>query len=398
MSTAPNIERARLAAPETPPNLLAWLFPPAAACVPPGLVGPTPLAIFIAVLLLALGGAALWFGARLAASREARHTTEKARLAAELTAARQPRESGLAALCLRVMPVWQGQIEMARGQTEESVAALARSFVGIAERLGDAVAASERAAGDGAAGGAAILEDSRAALGEVLASLRATLDTKGELLADVARLATLTGELQRMAADVGNIAGQTNLLALNAAIEAARAGAAGSGFAVVADEVRKLSTLSADTGRRIAATVETVGATIAATMAAAGNYDQADAAAVAAAEHTLGGVLDRLGDSAAGATESAVVLRRAGRGLQEEMASVLTSLQFQDRVGQILGQVRDDLAKLGARLTAADGAPAQPAIWLAELAATYTTAEQHALHAGTTERPAMPQPTAITFF
>jgi methyl-accepting chemotaxis protein len=395
--------RGGLAGCALPPPALAWLYPPLAALALPLLAGPTPLALGLAAAVLVLGALLVWQTGRGWARRLAGQAAATAALTAELAAARTAGIDGLEYLCLRVMPVWLGQIEMARRQTEESVTALAQSFGGIAERLGVAIATSDRTAcATDADGFMTVLSESRAELGRVLASLRTTLDTKNVLLADVAQLAALTGELQRMAADVGNIAGQTNLLALNAAIEAARAGEAGSGFAVVADAVRKLSTLSAETGKRIAATVETVGITIAATLAAADRFAQVDAETVVAAEAAMSGVLERLGGIAGAVAASAANLRRDGLSLQEEMFKVLTSLQFQDRVSQMLGHVRDDLGKLEARLQAhaddTSGRQLRATDWLDELAVTYTTAEQRDLHGGARLPAAMPQPSAITFF
>src|SRR5690606_109276 len=87
---------------------------------------------------------------------------------------------------------------------------------------------------------------------------RASMSLKKHLFSKIKEITGFSAELKSMAANVSHVASQTNLLALNAAIEAARAGDAGRGFAVVADEVRKLSTMSDDTGKKIAERTEAV--------------------------------------------------------------------------------------------------------------------------------------------
>jgi methyl-accepting chemotaxis protein len=80
----------------------------------------------------------------------------------------------------------------------------------------------------------------------------------------------------------------------------------------------------------------------------------------------------------------------ANQQILHEIQQILVSLQFQDRVSQILGHVLKDMQKLETTLAQALGAredarppPPDSAGWLAELKSTYTTSEQHSLHHGT---------------
>ena len=318
----------------------------------------------------------------------------------------------LDSLCVGVLPVWYRQIDMARTHTEESTINLANRFASLSQGLEKAISLSH-SGGDNSEGQGLgeLLKGCHLELDTVVSSMQSSLNGKQALLQEVHALSLLTGSLKAMAIDVGKIAGQTNLLALNAAIEAARAGEVGRGFAVVADEVRKLSTLSAESGKKISATIETVNKAIAATLLASEEYSRQDAVMVANSENVIAQVLNKFEQAATGLDNSAEVLRHESQIIGVEISDVLVSLQFQDRVSQVLMHVRNDLEKLENHLEmheqeAANGnqiGPIDAHAWLGELSHTYTMPEQHAAHSGKaydgkTQHAVSNQAPEITFF
>ncbi len=347
-------------------------------------------------LLLALAGAAgAWYGRqhnRLLQERLAAALAAGARGEAE----ERQRQAGLTAQVHsiegHILPIWRKQLTLVGEQTETAIAALSSRFADIV----DGLEASARAS-DASVGGNLLqtLEHSRRELDALLATLAGLLANKRRMLEEIGRLAAFTDELDAMAQGVGRIAGQTNLLALNAAIEAARAGDAGRGFAVVADAVRELSNESAGTGRRIADKVQLVNEAIHGALQAADQGALADEQALGQAQHSVAGILEGFQRVTGDLADTANTLRRQHQGIQQEVAESLVSLQFQDRIGQMLGHVRQDMERLEQHLaTGPEHLDAQD--WLDNLASTYTTAEQHAVHGGKSSQ--APADSDITFF
>ena len=186
----------------------------------------------------------------------------------------------------------------------------------------------------------------------VLNSLELIIKSKDTLLDSVNALVRETVELKEMAAQVGQIAAQTNLLAINAAIEAARAGNAGRGFAVVAGEVRKLSQLSAETGKNIGDRVNQIGVIMATTLNSAKHAAETDRKVI---EHTggvVGNVLTQV-RSLGGAVEE---MREHGNTIRVAVEEVMVTLQYQDRVSQIIDVISNDMVRLKALLESEDHA------------------------------------------
>lgn len=298
--------------------------------------------------------------------------------------------SGLEALCLEAVPIWAKQVESSREQTETAIVDLSSRFYGISNRLQETVNASQLAAGDlaGQGGGGAlqVLAQSDSELLQVIESLKSTQRSRDEMLGQVRSLTAYTGELRTMAAEVAAIAQQTNLLALNAAIEAARAGEAGRGFAVVADAVRSLSSQSSETGQKMSAKVDIINNAISQLVQSASNTAEEDGHSVAESESSIKAVLERFQSITQRLSDSAGLLQQESLGIRDELSDVLVSLQFQDRVSQILVHVRSNMEALHAHLQSArQGGQAvelDARAWLADMARTYATDEQRRNHAG----------------
>lgn len=315
---------------------------------------------------------------------------------------------GLDILCQKVLPIWSTQIEMARVHTEESITELAERFDALSHRLDAAVIATQNTVegdNDSHGGIVELLKDSQLELGTITKALGASLEDKEKLLRSIEDLSCFTEKLSKMAWEVSSIASQTNLLALNAAIQAARAGDAGHGFSVVADEVRKLARSSGDVGKKITETIESVSESIEETLIISRKFTRQDEETRGNAERIIASVLRHFTQAAAGMSDSEALLRAENNAINHGISDVLVTLQFQDRVSQILTLVGDDLNKLEQHLNELNNEETSEGLsrsvnvelWLEELTKTYTMEEQLAAHDGTKAEIKTNQ-TNITFF
>ncbi|MBS4697182.1 chemotaxis protein [Aeromonas allosaccharophila] len=318
---------------------------------------------------------------------------------------------GLEQVCEKALPIWSQQIENSRQQTEAAMIDLTQRFSGLANKLEEAVNASHLAAGElgdaNSRGMAGVLSESQRQLNEVVAILHSAQANRDAMLGEIKSLTTYTIELNTMAMDVAKIASQTNLLALNASIEAARAGEAGRGFAVVADEVRNLSRLSSETAQKMTDKVDTINTAIGRAFQIAENAAARDHASALNSEQTIEQVLARFRHATDSLAESASLLQNESTDIHREISSVIVSLQFQDRVSQILSHVRQNMESLSSHLVASEQSsnatgPIQIDAhrWLAEMELSYATDEQRNIHHGRTTRSTKAQPSSadITFF
>lgn len=300
-------------------------------------------------------------------------------------------------LAADLLPIWSRHVETARQQTEQAVEELAQRFAYLVDELDKATGVSRQVTASAEDGIDGVLHKANRSLESLIGSLEGAITERDQLLTQINGLSGFIAELEQMAQDVATIAGQTNLLALNAAIEAARAGDQGRGFAVVASEVRKLSQMSAETGDRMSRKVTYISGTIENTIAVAKESQGRDHAMVKGSHETIKEVLHGLREHAQSLTGAAAQLADANHAIKGEVEQTLVHLQFQDRIGQMLSHVRDNISAAGTQLTQSPDV-SDVAKLLRELETSYAMAEERAAHSASPSYDNVKAGGDITFF
>jgi len=293
---------------------------------------------------------------------------------------------------------WGTHVATAQTQLREAVEQMLGSFGDILQQLDGLIGQT-----DGGAEGRGrldMLANCDAQLRGLLDHFNSFVQSRNEILSTVRTLGESSGQLHTMAEDVSNIARHTNLLSINAAIEAARAGTAGRGFAVVAGEVRRLSAESGETGRRIGAQVGEFDRQMQQALQLATQSATRDTEAIQASEQTVSQVVAQVNATVAELQQRSAGQSAQGERVKAQVEQLLMSFQFQDRVHQILDQLRDSITQASASLqqAAASGETPDETSWQQLLSAGYTTAEQRAVTRGAPVQAAPAQHTETTFF
>lgn len=308
--------------------------------------------------------------------------------------------SKLHGLFINLTPLWARHLGLAQGQIKDAIENLTSRFGSLSQRMGNSSAIQGHSQDN------PILHTITSAeqgLVKIMAILNQTQEFRAALVSEISAVASYTQELRTMATQVTKIAEQTNLLALNASIEAARAGENGRGFSVVADEVRKLSKESADTGKRISDTVTNVSNAIHHATKFSSDFVAEEKTIVQESKQVADQIIREFHTTSSLLQASIEDLRHQQQAVKQDLDEVIVSLQFQDRVDQIMSHLAQDLAGIEHALAQANN-PVQHSYipdfndWINRLAKRYTTLEQHDVHRGSAISTNKKIESEITFF
>jgi len=298
----------------------------------------------------------------------------------------QPTEaSGWPGFLQALLPLWAQNLGLVGQETDEAVTGLVQRFQGLLAPL------RSSHHGDPHREEMASVQQASQQLYQVIDTLESTQASRERFLDDVASFADHVDVLGKLAEGVTRIASQTNLLALNATIEASRAGESGRGFAVVAEEVRSLSKLAAQTGAQIDGKVKEISSTILASLSHARSLSAGEKTQILEATSRIGTVLDGFSCRTRNMESRLQEMRELGDSTAATIEQILISLQFHDRVGQILAHVRRDMDRLEAEQADAPEIEA----WIARFRNGYSTNEQRGVAAAANANAAADD---VTFF
>ncbi|WP_395009489.1 methyl-accepting chemotaxis protein [Undibacterium sp.] len=295
-----------------------------------------------------------------------------------------------------VLPVWDSHVSSVKSTSEEAVGQLIQSFASMVNEFDQAGFGGVGNVDQSKSSDATItlLQLCKKELAPVITSLSKMIDSKDELLHCIRDMARSTADMHTMATEVRQIAAQTNLVALNAAIEAARVGEAGRGFAVVAEEVRRLSRSSAETGKNITERVAQIGDVVKQALAAADRATINDKKVLEVSGAVVGDVLSHVETMGDAATK----MREHGNVIRNDVENLLVSLQFQDRISQVLQVVSADIQRMQDTMhQIGGGVLPDTESWMSELQATYTMTDELRNH-GDSNLAIEKDSTEITFF
>jgi methyl-accepting chemotaxis protein len=185
---------------------------------------------------------------------------------------------------------------------------------------------------------------------QVMEKLVSQLSNVGQRSTEtVSKIDDMVGQIEAiftLLVDVKSIADQTNLLALNAAIEAARAGDAGRGFAVVADEVRKLSLHSNQLNGQIRAQAEQAKTTIDDVRSIVSKVATEDVNEALSSKSTVDNMMYDLEKMNSAVSTKLEQISGMITQVDDNVSVAVRSLQFEDIVSQILGQLDGQTSNL----------------------------------------------------
>ncbi len=333
----------------------------------------TPVAIFCAFTLISLDFG-LSFYKHKGLQQAKRKCTQAEHKLTELMSHSQIHSHSnhsLKMIAEKNMPIWAHQIGDCISISTSEMNGLTQGFAGIVGDLHSIVSHEEDK-------DEVSLTEIQARLDKVSSTLGKLVNLRVESQQEIVEVSEFTGRLEEMARDVGSIAEQTNLLALNAAIEAARAGETGRGFSVVADEVRNLANRSGGIAKAIIENVVKVNEKFTQMEKKSAVSAQTEGGLIEAAGEHISVVINQHESTKQQKDASAENLQRISIGISKDIETALVSMQFQDRISQVLEHVQDNMTTLSKMIETQQDLDIDS--FLQKMASEYTTTSEREAH------------------
>jgi len=328
----------------------------------------------VPALILVMGEFALGFVRAKTLRQLNEHNTRLESQLADIQSETQPNESlseSVQKLASRHLPIWAHQVSDCINLTTQEMDELTQRFAGIVSNLSDI--GSSKVEADKLS-----VEQIKNRLYSISTALTILVGIRQEAKKEIDELLAFTIKLESMAQDVRDIADQTNLLALNAAIESARVGELGRGFAVVADEVRSLANRSGKIAEAIINNVVQINDRFNRMEKKSQASVSIENDLIEAAGTHIQEVITQHNETHRQRDEAAAHLASLSSDISSNIETALVSMQFQDRVSQVLGHVRGNLTTLSQMLDDLPGLDVDSL--LDKMAAEYTTTSEREIH------------------
>jgi methyl-accepting chemotaxis protein len=250
----------------------------------------------------------------------------------------------LESLMREVIPIVSKQIKTSKKHTEQEVCSLTDTFSKMSKNI-DVLLEKQKQNDDESTINLLLLGVESILKGAV-SDLSKSISADQGITHEVEVLSEHTIKLEGMANEVREVAENINLLSLNASIEAARAGENGLGFAVVADEVRKLARTSANTGAKIKKAVEKIDTAMKQALSLTRSRASLGSETIKDSAKFIDQVLIDIHSTVNSFRENSQTLTESSEQIQHEIYNVISALQFQDRVSQMLDHAEHNLDDL----------------------------------------------------
>lgn len=262
-------------------------------------------------------------------------------------------QAAICATLAPLVPVMNGQLQGVIAQTEQAILDLGQRFQEIAHRAKEQANESAALFAIGDEDDVDIVGETSKMLDQFVRDVSQSSTIAMSVSTTMDKMDSSTKAISGILGEITFIADQTRLLALNAAVEAARAGEHGRGFAVVADEVTKLANRSGQAAINIKKLVMDVQRESHQAMTEVEALASVDLTKTLASKEKLDRMTKSLTEKNDALRSNVGHTQLSAERLGQDVAAIVTALQFQDIARQRIEHVIEPLKVLQEDLLAA---------------------------------------------